>query len=176
MTQKEMSPAEGLEKIQQLLSLAGIDQEKYEVSVKRTRDKEPLPPTVMLFQTFSDLASSQLSPAACKVLFFFFAQTQYQNVVSIDQFTIASHVKLTERTVRSAIKELTDHNILTSVPLISDRRRNEYILNPYSSWKGSSSQRNYTIQNLDPDQLSMFGIESKQLKENERQRKLESFG
>ena len=58
--------AEGLEKIKQLLELANIDGDKYEIAVKKGRDKEPLPPTVMVFQTFAKLASSNLSPAACK--------------------------------------------------------------------------------------------------------------
>lgn len=164
----EQEKRDSLERLKQLVSLAGFDSNKYTISVKENREKQPLPPTVMLFQTFSSLASSKLSPAGCKVLFFFFAQTQYQNMISIDQFTISEHVKLTERTVRTAIKELTDYNIISVIPLMSDRRRNEYFLNPYSSWKGSSDQRNAMIQELDPNQLSMFGIEPKQLKQNEK--------
>ena len=170
---KEQEKRANLERLTQLISLAGFDTNKYSISVKENREKQPLPPTVMLFQTFSSLAASKLSPAACKVLFFFFAQTQYQNVISIDQYTIASHIDLTERTVRTAIKELTEYNIISVVQLLSDKRRNEYFLNPYSSWKGSSEQRNAMIQELDPNQLSMFGIEPKQLKQNEKDLKKE---
>lgn len=157
-----------LNKLKQLASLAGLDTDKYEFSMKKTRDKEPLPPTVMLFQTFSNLASSKLSPISCKVLFFFFGQSQYLNVISMDQYTISTHLECSERSVRKAIKELEEYGIISKQVHINDARRNEYFLNPYSSWKGSSTQRNAAIQQLDPDQLSMFGMAPKQLKENEK--------
>ena len=160
--------SEEVEKLRQLMNIAGIDTDKYSISIKENKKREALPPTVMLFQTFSSLAASELSPAACKVLFFFFAQTQYQNVISMDQFTIATHVNITERTVRKAISELIKYGIITKVQLINDKRRNEYFLNPYSSWKGSSMQRNELISEMDPNQLTMFGRDAKQLKAAEK--------
>ena len=167
MTEHEKSKK--LEKVKELLDLAGLSTEDYSLTLKKDKAREPLPPTVMLFQTFSSLASSELSPSACKVLFFFFSQTQYQNVISMDQHAISNHISMTERTVRSAVKELIDHGIITCVPMLSDRRRNEYFLNPYSSWKGSAKQRHEHISTIDENQLSMFGRDARQLKESEKE-------
>lgn len=169
-----MGAPEGLEKLKQFMELAGLDSSKYEIGIKKKREREPLPPTVMLFQTFATLAASHLSPAACKVMFFFFSKTQYENVISIDQYTIAAQIDQSERSVRRAIKELQEYNVITAVPLINDRRRNEYFLNPYSSWKGSSLQRNAQISSMDENQLEMFGKHPKELKAAEKNLKEES--
>jgi hypothetical protein len=166
----ELSEKEVAEKIFGFLQLAGLDK-KYNVSISKERAAAPLPPTVMLFQTFSDIASSELSPSACKVLFFFFAQTQYSNRVSIDQFTIAKQIGMTERTVRSAISELERANIINKVPYLKDKRRNEYFLNPLTSWKGTAEARNAFIQESDPNQLTIFGIEPKIMRELEKKKK-----
>jgi DNA-binding MarR family transcriptional regulator len=76
---------------------------------------------------------------------------------------------MTERSVRTAIKELTVKGIISSVESLTDRRRREYFLNPYGSWKGSAKQRHEMIAEIDPDQLQLFGRNAKQLKESERE-------
>jgi DNA-binding transcriptional ArsR family regulator len=164
----EKQESEQLNNLKKLMEVAGLDTRKYAISIKKDAGREPLPPTVMVFQAFSKIAAAELTPAACKVLLFFLSQMEYQNVVSMDQFTIATRIHMTDRTVSSAIKTLTEKGIVTAVPMLNDRRRNEYFLNPYSSWKGSAKQRHDAISEIDPAQLMMFGRSAEQLKENEQ--------
>jgi hypothetical protein len=124
--------------------------------VIHSKNKPKLEPNVMLFQAFSYLAATELKPSTCKTLFYLFSLSQWENYLSIDIKTIAEELKITERSVLNAIKELKENNILLVMPHPSDKRRNDYFLNPLASWKGNSFTRRNKLQQIPKNQLSIF--------------------
>ena len=120
--------------------------------------KTPLPPNIMVFQTFAFLAATELKPATNKVLMLFFANSGYENFISMDVETIAEKLSITRRTVSTAINELRKHNVIIEIKVIQDKRRKEYYLNPLSSWKGNSKSRKKILSIIPDNQLSLFGV------------------
>lgn len=140
--------------LDKLRELEGTNEINVRVGQKRT----PLPPNIMVFQAFAYLAATALSPSTNKVLMLFLAHSGYENFVGIDQKTIAEDVGLSNRSVSNAIKELEENKIIVKTPHPSDRRRNDYFLNPFGSWKGNAFSRKEMIRKLPSNQLSLFGI------------------
>ena len=132
-----------------------------------TGKKVPLPPNIMVFQTFAYLAATELKPATNKVLMLFFASSGYENFVSMDIQTIAEKLEISMRSVSYAIRELKKHNVILQTKYLADRRRNEYYLNPLSSWKGNSKSRKKMLQIIPSNQLSLFGVEGADVIERE---------
>jgi len=142
---------------------------KTEVQVNvRTKNGVKLPPNIMVFQTFAYLAATRLKPASNKVLMLFFANSAYENYIGMDILAISEKLDISERQVARAIKELKDNNIIISTNHPSDKRRNDYFLNPHSAWKGNSVSRKKLMQIVPDNQLSLFGINSKQNSEREK--------
>ena len=121
-------------------------------------------PNIMVFQTFAYLAATKLQPGSCKVLLLFFAYSAYENYVSMDVLTISEVSELSERQTSRALKELEKNGIVTKVKHPSDRRRNDYFLNPYSCWKGHSKSRKKMIEAIPDNQLSLFGIKASEIR------------
>lgn len=121
----------------------------------------PLPPNVMVFQTFAYLAATELKPSSNKVLMLFFANSGYENYVGMDVKTIAEILEVSERTVTTATNELEKHNIILKTQHPSDRRRYDYFLNPFASWKGNSESRKKMMQVIPDNQLELFGTNAK---------------
>lgn len=117
----------------------------------------PLPPNVMVFQTFAYLAATELKPSSNKVLMLFFANSGYENYVGMDVRTIAETLGITERTVTTATNELEKHNVILKTQHPSDKRRHDYFLNPFASWKGNSESRKKMMQIIPDNQLELFG-------------------
>ena len=118
-----------------------------------------IPPAIMLFQTFAYLAATKLKPATNRVLNLLFSMTAFENFIGMDIKTIAEELEMTERSVISSLKELVDNNIIIKVDHPSDRRRNDYFINPTAAWKGNSIKRNKSIKAHDKNQLLLFGKE-----------------
>ena len=128
------------EKLRQL----GEDEEDIAVSIYVGKsDKRKLKGFSMVFQ-YPALAILQMfSQKACMIFIYMVGKSQYGNFVAVDQKTIAEHFSqgrntMSERTVRRAIQELTDDQVLIKVKSVTDARRNEYMLNPFVSWKGDA--------------------------------------
>jgi hypothetical protein len=120
--------------------------------------KAKIPPTIMLFQAFAYLAATKLRPATNRVLNLLFSMTAYENYIGMDIKTIADTLKMTERSIITAIGELCDSNIVLKIPHPSDKRRNDYFINPTAAWKGGSQKRIKAKQRLDKTQLTLFKL------------------
>lgn len=127
------------------------------VNIKSKR--QPLPPNIMVFQTFAYLAATLLKPSSNRVLMLFFAESGYENYTGMDQTSIAEKLNISLKSVGNAVKELEDNGIIIKTPHPSDKRRIDYFLNPFTSWKGNSFSRKRILNSLPDNQLSMFGID-----------------
>ena len=130
------------------------------LNVKQQRPK--LPPNIMVFQTVAYLCATKLKPSSNKILMYFFSISMYENIISMDIQTLMEDLVMSKPTVINSITELEENGILTRVKYMSDKRRNEYMLNPFSAWKGNSTARNMLLTKMganDPNQLALFGEE-----------------
>ena len=129
-----------------------------QVNVQKGR-KAPLPPNIMVMQKFAYLSATQLKPASTRVLMLFFAMAGYENYVGMDVKTIQEELGIKSKmTIVSALKELEENNIIIKIENVTDRRRNDYFINPLSAWKGNSNTRKKMHRNLaiHTNQLSLF--------------------
>ena len=120
------------------------------------QNKPKLEDNVMLFQAFAYLAATRLKPSTCKVLFYFFSLSEWENYIQVDVKSISENISVTERSVLSAIKELKENQIIIITPHPSDKRRNDYFLNPMAAWKGNSYSRKTKMQKIGKMQMEMF--------------------
>lgn len=145
--------------VKSALEEAGIDPSEYDLSLKKTT-RPKLAPNVMVFQTFARLASTELTSSANKILMYLFSQSVYENFVGIDVKTLAEELTMSERTVIRSINQLEENGIVLKTRHPTDKRRNDYFINPMGAWKGNSMTRKITLDQLqkeDPDQLHIFG-------------------
>jgi hypothetical protein len=138
------------------------------VFVKAKNNRVPLAPNIMVFQTFAFLAATKLKPSTNKVLMLFFANSAYENYIGMDVITISEKLDISERSVLSALRELVIHNVIIKTKHPTDRRRNDYFLNPFASWKGNSESRKRMISIIPENQLNLFGIDTSTLLEREK--------
>ena len=122
----------------------------------------------MVFQTFAFLAATELKPATNKVLMLFFANSAYENYVGMDIVSIGEKLNISERSVINAINELEKNKIIIRTKHPSDKRRNDYFLNPFTSWKGNAESRKKMIEIIPPNQLDLFGISEEDHKIREK--------
>ena len=64
------------------------------INVNFGKKRIPLPPNIMVFQTFAFLAATELKPATNKVLMLFFANSAYENYVGMDIVTIGEKLNI----------------------------------------------------------------------------------
>jgi|688.fasta_scaffold640704_1 DNA-binding MarR family transcriptional regulator len=140
----------------------GVEEDARDENIKRTQvtliikdQKSRLPDYVMVFQWFSSYAGKNLKPSTCKVLFFLISISEYENFLSIDVATIIDQVGMSKRSIQEAIKELKETNIISVIPHPNDKRRNDYFLNPFASWKGTSTQREKFIKKAKNQQMKL---------------------
>lgn len=130
------------------------------VQVHVSKDRLPLPQNVMLFQAFALMAAMTLKPATIRILMYLFGLSAYENYLSIDIKTLGEKLKLTDRSVISAINELVENKIILRFPHPTDKRRNDYFINPLAAWKGNSYARRTKIRAIaketDEKQLALF--------------------
>jgi DNA-binding transcriptional regulator GbsR (MarR family) len=106
------------------------------------------------------MAAMTLKPATVRILMYLFGLSAYENYLSIDIKTLGEQLKLTDRSIISAINELVDNNIILKFPHPTDKRRNDYFINPTAAWKGNSYARRTKIRAIvketNVEQLALF--------------------
>lgn len=130
------------------------------VSSKKVR----MPDAIILFQSFARLAAIKLNGNSNRMLNYLFSKSAYENFIAIDVKTMCEEMNMNERTAYRSLKELEECNIVIRTPSPSDRRRNDYFINPSAAWRGSSSNRVKAINKLKQKkiQMDMFGNEPEQ--------------
>jgi DNA-binding MarR family transcriptional regulator len=153
------------------LELAGLNPEEYDLSLYR-KTRVRVAPNIQLFQTAAYLAATCLSPSANKILMYFLSLTEFENYVGIDQKTLHEDLNISLRSTERGINELVDNGIIIKVKHLSDKRRNDYFINPMSAWKGKIKNRKRALSILNKEldsQLNLFGeaYMENQLRENQ---------
>lgn len=130
--------------------------ENIEVHVYAQRKRIQLEPNIMVFQKFAYEAATRLSDCSVRVLMLLFSKSGYENFVSMDLIAIAEELHYTQRSVISALNELTKENIVIKTAHPSDKRRNDYFINPIAAWKGNSFARKKQLSKTNPNQTILF--------------------
>jgi DNA-binding MarR family transcriptional regulator len=124
------------------------------------KKKEKLPSMMMVFQKAAEICATKLSPSASRILLYFISQSAYENFIGIDVKSIQTRLSIKSKsTVINAIKELIDNSIIIKVNNVTDARRNDYFINPYTAWKGSSTKWNAAkkrVKEINPQQMTLF--------------------
>jgi DNA-binding MarR family transcriptional regulator len=117
------------------LELAGLNPDEYDLALyKKNRIKAA--PNIQLFQTAAYLAATCLSPSANKILMYFLSISEFENYVGMDQKTLHEELNISMRSTERGINELVESGIIIKVKHLSDKRRNDYFINPMQAWKG----------------------------------------
>lgn len=114
------------------------------------------PDFVFLFQIVSKELSKKLTPSACKVLLYMISLMEYSNHIGCDQTTLAEELELSLRSVNGAVKELKDMAVIMQYKDPQCRKRNVYIVNPHSAWKGHIRKRVKFLKEQNKNQTSLF--------------------
>ena len=133
--------------------------EEKQINIYNTPKRIPLPANIMVFQAFAYLAATRLKDCSNRVLMLLFSKSGYENFVSMDIVTIAEELNYTERSVIAALNELTENKIIIKTQHPSDKRRNDYFINPVAAWKGNGFTRKKRIEMIDPAQTRLFSAE-----------------
>jgi len=137
------------ENLKQLISEeTGVD--KIIISQGRYFPKN-IPDFAMMFQKVIDKVILDLTPGSCKVFLYMIGKLQYSNHIGVDQTTMSEECKLSMPTIKRAIKELQSLSILIPYKDLQDKRRNVYIINPHTAWKGTFKHRNKAIKQIESD-------------------------
>lgn len=134
-----------------LSALQNAEKSNLNVNVFVSRHKANLPPNIMLMQSFAKLASINMKAGTLRVLFYLFGISGWENIVGIDQKTLSDELLLSPKTISTAMNELSEANILLVFPNPSDKRRNDYFINPVAAWKGNSTALKKRIDKLHKD-------------------------
>lgn len=111
---------------------------------------------VMIYQKIGKMIlEDKMSLSGIKVFFYLIVNLEYQNFIGIDLKTISDKIDMPYPTVKKAMKELKDANILLATKDTFDARRNIYRLNPLAAWKGKVRNRVKAIQE-NPNQLTLY--------------------
>jgi len=133
-----------------------IDKTESKIIISQSRYyPKNIPEFVMLFQAITKQFILGLTPAAAKILLYMLGKMQYSNHIGVDQITIAEECKLSMPTVARSIKELIDEKIIISYKDPQDKRRNIYIINPFTAWKGTFKERKKALDKIHPEQLKL---------------------
>jgi len=156
---KEDAKKRTLEKFKNTLVNEGLDLEGYTFSLFKKGNVKAAP-NIQLFQTAAYIAATSLTPSGNKVLMYLLSLSEFENFISIDQKTLNEELNISLSSAEKAIKELIDNGIIIKVKHPSDKRRNDYFLNPMQAWKGKTLNRKMSIAKFQKEnqfQLSLFG-------------------
>jgi DNA-binding MarR family transcriptional regulator len=142
-----------LEEIQQKVS-EYTGEDKVSVSIHKT-DNANIPASVFLFQHFARISSIQMNGSTSRVLLFLLSIQGYENIVGVDIKTISETLGMSERTTMRSMKSLEEFNVIKRYPNFTDRRRNDYFVNPLATWKGKSRNRLKQMAEIHRHQLSL---------------------
>jgi Firmicute plasmid replication protein (RepL) len=123
-----------------------------------------MPPSVFVMQNFAMQFSKHisLSSSTNRILWFLIGLTEYENFISIDQLSLSEELKISLPTIVRGLKELKELNIIISIPHRSDKRRNDYFINPNTMWRGNSFNRTKkVVSNKNILELPFYTIEEK---------------
>lgn len=147
-----------LERVANLLQDSGINPEDYNLSLYK-KPKVKSSPNIQLFQTAAYLAATTLSPSANKILMYFLSLSEFENYVGIDQKSINEELGISLSATEKGLRELRDNGVIVKVDHLSDKRRNDYFINPMHAWKGKMLNRKIALSKLhqNQNQLHLFG-------------------
>jgi DNA-binding MarR family transcriptional regulator len=102
---------------------------------------------LMVFQDFLKMAAQYrfTNKATYQLLIAIMGYAKYGNGFSLDISDMSNATGHNEKTIRRAIKELLETQILSVYKNINDKRRNDYYINPNAVWKGTSQDRKIFI-------------------------------
>jgi len=148
--------------------LGELENEDIVMNLHIGRAKTKMAPSVILYQEAGYWAATTLKPASNSVIMLFLSISAFENYVGIDQLTIAEKLKMTVRTVQKSIRELIDYNVIVKIQNPTDRRRSDYFINPFMSWRGKQDERRKMIEKMKKDemnknQLSLFPNEKHEI-------------
>ena len=103
---------------------------------------------IMVIQDTENVICQILTNAEFRVFGFMRSLSKYNNEIHADINLIADSVCMADRSVKSAIKKLASLNIISIQASLNDKRRNFYIINPQSSWKGVEEKRKQIMKNV----------------------------
>lgn len=124
------------------------------VSIHKT-DNASIPASVFLFQHFAHISSVKMNGSTCRVLLFLLSIQGYENIVGVDIKTISETLDMSTATAKRCMKALKEYNVINQYPNMTDKRRNDYFVNPLGSWKGKSRNRIKQMSELHKNQLSL---------------------
>lgn len=161
---------EALRVVRGALELAGLNPDEYDLMLFK-KGKPKSAPNIQLFQTAAYLAATCLSPSANKILMYFLSISEFENYVGMDQKSLHEELGMSLRSTTYGIKELVENGIIIKVAHISDKRRNDYFINPMQAWKGKTLNRKIALNKLNKEfenQLHLFGegYQDNQTREN----------
>ena len=118
------------------------------IFVKKTQKTGINENFIMVIQETENIICQILTNAEFKVFGFMRSLSKYENEIHADIKLIADSCLMSDRSVKSAIQKLAELNIIKIQSNLIDKRRNFYILNPQSSWKGMEAKRQQIIKNV----------------------------
>lgn len=136
------------DKLESIRDHAMNEIEGAEVSVFVKQKRPQVETYTMFFQAVNGILVKALTPASCKVLLYMISHAQYGNYITKQVDWIAEDLALSKPTTLRAIKQLVSLNIILKVPNPSDKRQNDYYLNPTQSWKGQVKERDKAMKYL----------------------------
>lgn len=89
------------------------------------------------------IATSNLRGDDLKVLFFLLARLDFENLIQLEQVSIAEKLGMQKQNVSRSIKRLVDLGCLLEGPKIG--RSRTYRLNPNYGWKGSGKEHHKAL-------------------------------
>jgi len=141
--------------------VTGASRESMTVTVALRKNIPTIPDFVMMFQEVTKriVVGEGLSLITYRVLFFMLGSMEFQNFIPISIEQMAEDLKVSKPSVKRAMKQLKELNIVISIRDVNDRRYNNYMINPTAAWKGKA--KNYIsvvkkMKNLQIGQLALF--------------------
>jgi len=129
------------------------------ISINLSRKKVPIPDYVMVMQAVGMVVSKEINTSSLAVLWLFLCKLQYSNHIGVDQKTIAEETGMSLITIKKAIHQLKEKNIILDYKDLQDNRRNVYMINPEVAWRGKATERIKAVRKLEAEnknQLKMF--------------------
>jgi len=120
-----------------------VGDDNMQVSVMLRKNIPVIPDFVMIFQEVTKriVVGEGLSLITYRVLFFMLGSMEFQNFIPISIEQMATDLNVSVPSVKRAMKQLKELNIVISIRDSMDKRFNNYMLNPLTAWKGKA--RNY---------------------------------
>lgn len=131
---------------------------EYTGIVREKRGK--LPDSVFLLQAFSARLAIRpdYSAATYRLFHYLISINGYENFLSIDIETITEYLGISKSAVKRGLKKLEKDNIVIKIANKTDKRRNDYFMNPMALWKGKAIVRDKYLKKAKDNklQLDMF--------------------